>query len=117
MQGYKGYKHTLVATLGGQPQIVTFTLDLLLKRGTPIYEVIVVHPAFSPRVQQSLERLRAEFAGDRYTFEGCSLPIHFRQQVLMRYDNNDIVDDIIDEATAHGTRDTIGVLIRDLKQR
>src|SRR6266702_6409055 len=117
MQGYKGYKHTLVATLGGQPQIVTFTLDLLLKRGTPINEVIVVHPASSPRVQQSLERLRAEFAWDRYTFEGCSLPIIFRQQVLTRYDNNDIVDDIIDEPTAHGTLDTIGELIRDLKQR
>jgi CRISPR-associated protein Csx14 len=62
MQGYKGYKHTLVATLGGQPQIVTFTLDLLLKRGIPISEVVVVHPAASPRIQQSLERLNAEFA-------------------------------------------------------
>src|SRR5260370_10870460 len=117
MQGYKGYTHTLVATLGGQPQIVTFTLDLLLKRGIPICEVIVVHPACSPRMQQSLDRLRAEFAGDHYTFEGRSLPVHFRQQVLTRYDNNDIIDDIIDEPTAHGTLDTIGELIRDLKQQ
>src|SRR5947207_13667866 len=105
MQGYKGHKHVLVATLGGQPQIVTLTLDLLLKRGTPISEVIVVHPASSPRVQQSLDRLRAEFAGDRYACEGRSLPIHFRQQVLMRYDNNVIVEDVVDEATAHGTLD------------
>jgi hypothetical protein len=53
MQVYRGRKHTLVATLGGQPQIVTFTLDLLLRRGIPIYEVIVVHPASSPHLQQS----------------------------------------------------------------
>jgi len=115
IQGYKEYKHTLVATLGGQPQIVTFTLDLLLKRGIPIYEVIVVHPAASPHIQQSLERLNAEFVGDCYTFEGRSLTIHFRQQVLSHYDN--VIDDIVDEATASGALDTIGELIRSLKRQ
>ncbi len=115
MQGYKGYKHTLVATLGGQPQVVTFTLDLLLKRGIPIYEVIVVHPAASPHIQQSLERLNAEFIDDRYTFEGRSLTIHFRQQVLSHYDS--VIDDIVDEATASGALDTIGELIRSLKRQ
>src|SRR5436305_11791203 len=115
MQGYKGYKHTLVATLGGQPQIVTFTLDLLLKQGIPIYKVIVVDPAASPHIQQSLARLNAEFIGDYYTFEGRSLIIHFRQQVLSHYDN--IVDDIVDEATASGALDTIGELIRSLKRQ
>ncbi|MBV9230777.1 MAG: histidine kinase [Chloroflexi bacterium] len=108
-------KHMLVATLGGQPQIVTFTLDLLLRRGIPIYEVIVVHPASSPDLQQSLERLNAEFIGDRYNFEGRKLTIHFRQQVLSRYDT--IIDDIIDETTASGALDTIGEMIRDLKQQ
>lgn len=115
MQGYKGYKHTLVATLGGEPQIVTFTLDLLLKRGIPIYEVIVVHPAASPHIQQSLERLNAEFVGDRYTFEGRSMTIHFRQQVLAHYDS--VINDIVDEATASGALDTIGELIRSLKRQ
>ena len=114
-KGYSGYKHTFVATLGGQPQIVTFTLDLLLKRGIPIYEVIVVHPAASPHIQQSLERLNAEFVGDRYTFEGSSLTIHFRQQVLSQYDS--VIDDIVDEATASGALNTIGELIRSLKQQ
>jgi CRISPR-associated protein Csx14 len=108
-------RHTLVATLGGQPQIVTFTLDLLLRRGIPIYEVIVVHPASSPYLPQSLQRLNAEFVGDRYLFEGRNLTIHFRQQVLSHYD--DIIDDIVDETTASGTLNTIGELIRDLKQR
>jgi len=115
MQEYQGYKHTLVATLGGQPQIVTFTLDLLLRRGIPIYEVIVVHPASSPYLQQSLERLNAEFIGDRYSFEGKNLTIHLRQQVLRRYDK--IIDDIVDEETANGTIDTIGELMRSLKQQ
>ncbi len=115
MQEYRGYKHTLVATLGGQPQIVTFTLDLLLRRGIPIYEVIVVHPASSPSIQQSLERLNAEFAGDRYTFEEQNLTIRFRKQVLNHYDT--IIDDIVDEATANGALDTIGELIRNLKQQ
>ncbi len=50
------YIHTLLATLGGQPQVITFTLDLLLQRGYPISEVVLVHPeATHPRLQQSLE--------------------------------------------------------------
>src|SRR5260370_1024187 len=115
MQEYRGYKHTLVATLGGQPQIVTFTLDLLLRRGIPIYEVIIVYSASSPHLQQSLERLNAEFVGDHYTFEGQSLTIHFHQQILRHYDT--IIDDIIDEPTASGALDTIGELIRSLKEQ
>lgn len=115
MQGNKGYKHTLVATLGGHPQIVTFTLDLLLKRGISIYEVIVLHPAASPHIQQSLARLNAEFVGGRYTFEGRSVPMHFRQQVLSHYDS--VIDDIVDEKAASGALDTIGELIRNLKRQ
>ncbi len=114
-EGYSGYKHTFVATLGGKPQVVTFTLDMLLQKGIPIYEVIVIHPATSPRIQQSLNRLRAEFAGDSYTFEGHSRPMYFRQQVLSHYDT--VIDDIVDETTAGGTLDTIGELIRSLKRQ
>lgn len=115
MQEHKGSKHVFVATLGGQPQIVTFTLDLLLQRGVPVYEVIVIHPASSPNLEKALERLHAEFVGDRYTFKGRNRTIHFRQQVLNRYDA--VIDDIVDEASASGTLDTIGELIRDLKQQ
>lgn len=111
----KGYKHTFVATLGGQPQIVTFTLDLLLKRGIPISEVIVVYPAASPHIQESLKRLRAEFAKGYYLFEGRSFAMRFRQQALSHYDS--VIDDIVDETTASGALDTIGELIRSLKQQ
>jgi CRISPR-associated protein (TIGR02584 family) len=114
MQEYIGPKHILVATLGGQPQVVTFTLDLLLRRGIPIGEVMVIHPASSPHLQPSLERLRAEFVDDSYLFDGQSRTIHFRRKVLNHYDA--VIDDIIDETTANGTLDTIGELIRGLKQ-
>lgn len=115
MQRNQRTKHILVATLGGQAQIVTFTLDLLLRHGIPIYEVMVVHPASSPDIQKSLARLNAEFVGDRYCFEGRSMTIRFRRQVLSRYEA--IIDDITDESAASGTLDTIGELIRSLKQQ
>lgn len=107
--------HVLLATLGGQPQVVTFTLDLLLERGIPISEVVVIHPAAYPRLQQSIARLNAEFIGDRYTFKGKQRTIHFRQQVLRYYGNP--INDIIDEQTANGALDSIGELIQELKDR
>jgi len=114
MQQDTGTKHIFVATLGGEPQIVTFTLDLLLRRGIPIYEVIVVHPAASPRLESALERLNAEFIDDSYVCDGQCRTIHYRRHVLHHY--NTIIDDIVDEDTANGTLDTIGELIRGLKQ-
>ncbi|SRR5579883_207668 len=110
------YIHTLLATLGGQPQVVTFTLDLLLQRGFPIREVIVLHPeASQPRLQCSLEHLNAEFVGDQYTFNGRTLTIHFRPHTL-RLDDNPL-DDIRDTDSANGTLDTIQYLITNLKRQ
>src|SRR5437879_5058930 len=109
------YTHTLLATLGGQPQVVTFTLDLLLRRGLPISEVIVLHPeASDPRLQHSLECLNAEFVGDQYQFNGST--IHLRSQVL-RLDDDTLLEDIVDDISATGALDTIHQLIRDLKQQ
>lgn len=34
---------TLITTMGGQAQVVTFALDWLLAQGEPIGEVIVLH--------------------------------------------------------------------------
>src|SRR5713226_3462804 len=108
------YIHTLLATLGGQPQVVTFTLDLLLQRGFPISEVIVVHPEAShPRVQHSLDCLNAEFVGDRYQVSGQT--IHLRSHVLQLDDEP--LDDIVDEVSADGALNTIHQLIRSLKRQ
>ncbi len=109
------YPHVLVATLGGQPQIVTFTLDLLLQAHYPISEVIVVHPKADPqsRLQQSLYRLYTEFTSDYYQMAQRS--IHFHSRVL-EIDHQPI-DDISDENHADGTLDTIHRLIGDLKRQ
>src|SRR5215469_11039983 len=105
--------HTLLATLGGQPQVVTFTLDLLLQRHIPIREVIVVHPASQPKLQHSIACLNAEFPGDRYKLDGRT--IHFRRQILRDYERP--IDDIVDGRTADGALNTMDELIRGLKRR
>ncbi len=107
--------HVLLATLGGQPQVVTFALDLLLQRNIPIHEVIVIHPASHPGLPQAIACLNAEFIGDHYKTNGQTITIHFRQHVLRSYDT--FIDDIIDEQTAEGTLNTIDELMRELKQR
>jgi len=108
------YTHTLLATLGGQPQVVTFTLDLLLKRGFPIVEVIVIHPhAAQEPLQHSLACLNAEFVGDYYRF--ASRTIHLRSHALQLDDA--LLDDITDDISANGALDTIHRLIRDLKRQ
>jgi CRISPR-associated protein Csx14 len=106
--------HVLVATLGGQPQVVTFTLDLLLARGYPISEVFVVHPraAAPSRLYRSLLRLSGEFSGQRYP--GARNPLHFHS-CLLELDGAPI-DDICDDAHADGTLDTLHRLISDLKR-
>jgi CRISPR-associated protein Csx14 len=105
------HKHILLATLGGQPQIITFTLDLLLAT-FPITDVIVLHPkASEERLQRSLTCLRLEFASDYYRTKGHT--IHFRSHSL-QLDGNPI-NDIIDDRHADGTLDTIHQLIGELK--
>jgi len=110
------YVHTLLATLGGQPQVVTFTLDLLLRRGFPISEVIVIHPEAShPRLQHSLDCLNAEFVGDQYHIDGRTINCHFRPHVL--HLDDEPLADIVDDESADGTLDTLHHLICDLKRQ
>ncbi len=57
----------LIATLGGQPQVVTFALDALLARGEEINDVYLLHPSLAnPRTRQAWQRLQAEFTDDYY---------------------------------------------------
>jgi CRISPR-associated protein Csx14 len=104
--------HTLLATLGGQPQVVTFTLDLLLTRGIPIREVIVVHPATHERLQHAVDLLCAEFPADHYRPVGQ--PMRLRRHVLQQY--NRPIDDIVDEQSADGVLNAMDALICDLKR-
>lgn len=72
---------TLVVLLGGQPQVVTFALDLLLARGANINHVVAVYLAANPRYQAAFRKLAGEFVADRYAGRECHLrgaPIHSR---------------------------------------
>lgn len=109
------YPHVLVATLGGQPQIITFTLDLLLEKGYPIRDVFVLHPrtASQPRLKHAIACLKAEFVGKSYHTTLYSIHLH---SCVLELDKKPL-DDIIDDIHADGTLNTIHRLIGDLKRR
>ncbi|MCP4425072.1 MAG: histidine kinase, partial [Chloroflexi bacterium] len=101
---------TLVATLGGQPQVVTLALDALLAQGVPVSELIVLY--LSPRnerIQNSLQKLDAEFKDGWYgewPLRYCPYPIRAGSNYL---------HDIHDEADANAAWDAVHQLIAQLK--
>jgi len=97
--------------MGGQPQVVTFTLDLLLQRNIPISEVNVVHPS-TPRIHRAVQILDEEFLGDRYRDKQV---IHFRSHVL-RHEGQPL-EDLNDETSADDVLNTMHELIRSFKER
>jgi len=105
---------TLVTTMGGQAQVVTFALDWFLAQGEPVREVIVLHlSAEDPRVHKALEQLAAEFPGDQYVRAG--LPIRLRQMPIVN--EHGPLFDIRDEAGAEATWQTVYRLIANLKSQ
>lgn len=100
---------TMIATLGGQPQVITFALDALLDRGEPIFEVVVIHLAPSdPRTRRAIECLHREFPNGFYAH--ARRPIRLRQIALR--DRTDPLPDIVDERTAEMVRAQIGEILR-----
>jgi len=101
---------TLIATLGGQPQVVTFALDALLAQGEEIPEVYIVHLTLDdPRTRHAFGRLQQEFLDDRYAGRRCRLR---RAPILL---GGAPLDDIRSEAGAEATWQTVRNLIADLK--
>ncbi len=101
-----------VATLGGQPQVVTLALDRLLAEGTTFDEVIVVHLATdNPRYQQALQRLNAEFAGDQYAGRPC----HFRPHPIRLHAQT--IADLSSELAVDAVQQTLRTLFMQLKQQ
>lgn len=110
------YKHILIATLGGQPQVVTLTLDLLLRRNYLISEVYVVHPRISdPRIEHAVRCLKSEFSEHRYIIDGHTVNCRLFLRPLRQGDIE--LEDISDEASANGALDTIYHLVLELKQQ
>ena len=98
----------LIATLGGQPQVVTFALDALLAQGESMDEVVVVH-LNSLRYRKAFQRLAREFPGDRYAGRLChfrGVPVRSQKRVL---------DDIRDDDDAAVVWRTMHDLVRTVK--
>ncbi len=105
------YIHVLLATMGGQPQVVTFTLDLLLQRNIPISEVNIVHPS-TPRINHAVELLNNEFRGERYRNKHA---IRLHSHVLLH--EGWPLEDLNDETSADDVLNTMHDLIRNFKER
>ncbi len=99
----------LIATLGGQPQVVTFALDILWQHGEVIEEVVVVHLG-NQRYLRALRCLSDAFAGDQYRGRRC----HFRSLPVMVKDEP--VKDIQSDRHASAVWHTLYGLIQQLKE-
>ena len=105
---------TLVTTMGGQAQVVTFALDWLLSQGEAIHDVVVLHlSSDDPRVRKALDQLAAEFPDDRYAH--ANQPMRFRKTSIC--DASNPLHDIQNEAAAEATWQTVYRLIAGLKDQ
>lgn len=102
---------SLLSPIGGQPQVVTFALDCLLRMGEAVDEVYLLHLApQDPRVNHSLRALHGEFREDRYAGRPCRL----RRVALAA--NAQPLQDISSASDAEVAWRTARDLIADLKQ-
>lgn len=103
--------HICIATLGGQPQVVTLALDALLRRGYPIGELFVIHlSAQEERYGRALALLEAEFVGGVYGTGRCRLqrrPVRVGAEVLR---------DLHNDQAIRAASDMLHQLIQELKQ-
>jgi CRISPR-associated protein Csx14 len=103
-------KHTtLIALLGGQPQVVTFTLDLLLARGEKINQVVILYPSSNARYHNAYLRLAQEFTGDRYLNQPCHL-----RNVTVNLGGVPL-DDVRSPGEVEAVRRSLHELLADLK--
>jgi len=103
-------KTVLLATVGGQPQVVTFALDALLARQETVDEVLVLH-LMANESRDAIVKLRQEFVNHKYAGHHCQ----FRAIPLRGVDR--LLGDIRDEAAAEAVLQQVRNLIADLKQQ
>ncbi|NJO81845.1 MAG: histidine kinase [Blastochloris sp.] len=104
--------HVCIATLGGQPQVVTLALDALISQGVPISEVIVVHLSTqNPRYQTALETLNREFTNDYYGGQPCRY-----RRVPIQLGTEPIID-LDSESTTDAVSNTLQNIIQQLKHQ
>lgn len=100
----------LIATLGGQPQVVTFALDALLAQGQHFDEVVVISLA-APRYRAAFRRLAEAFPGDQYAGRSC----HFRGVVVQtrQLPLTDVTSTADADAVWRTVHDLVGTLKAD----
>ena len=103
-------KTTLIATLGGQPQKVTFLLDLLLARGEEIDQVAVVYISSYQRTQNAIQLLETEFSEGKYVAHPCQL-----KRIPLRSGHSDLFD-ILTPEDVEAARQNIHQLLSKLKE-
>ncbi|MGB1254192.1 MAG: CRISPR-associated ring nuclease, partial [Candidatus Promineifilaceae bacterium] len=102
---------TMIASMGGQPQVVTFALDALLAQGVQVTDVIVLHLGMTPRRKAAIRRLSAEFSNDLY--RGRLIPLQFH----LLADRGRTIPDIRSKADADAVWQDIYTFIGGLKQQ
>ncbi len=97
---------SMIATVGAQPQVVTFALDSLLLQKIPLVELIVIYLSPpNPRTQQALRKLSHELAG------GYGRSIQYKPHPIHT------IADIRDESDANAAWEAVNSLIRQLKSQ
>lgn len=100
----------MIATLGGQPQVVTFALDALLAAGEPIAELIVLYlQTDDPRMRHAVQKVKAEFVNGHYGLRPLQLTFH---PICL---TDHAILDIRDESDADTTWEVVNSLIASLK--
>ena len=105
---------TLVVTMGGQSQVVTFATDLLLDMGEVLDEVLVLHLSpEDPRVAKALTQLSQEFAGDFYAHK--RVRCRFRRRLLQEPSGKPL-QDVRTEEDAEAVWLDVRDVVRQLKE-
>ncbi len=100
-----------VMTVGGQPQVVTLLLDALYARKERITTLYLIHLALiSPRYQEALSKIRAEWRDQHYGDYPCEL-----RTILIR-DRGEPVSALDTEEAIDAVRDTFHDLFSSLKE-
>ncbi|MCX7839380.1 MAG: CRISPR-associated ring nuclease [Anaerolineae bacterium] len=105
-------RSTLVVTMGGQAQVVTFALDALLAKNERVHQVIVLHLSpENPRIAKALAQLAREFVNEHYAY--ANVPMRYRALALG--DARGVLHDIRTESDAEVVWQAVYALIAELK--
>lgn len=110
----------LVATLGTQPQVVTIALDLLLRRGERVDEVVVIHTS-SPQPGRAHDPMRACLAALEREFPGRAFYGYLQHPCRYRLMGLAVggrpIEDVRNEAEARAAMTAIFREVQAIKQR